>query len=242
MSAESYGAFAYAYDGALGRRFFRAAQRLLAPIVDDPPPRERTHLDLACGTALAVEFFTKRGYRSTGVDLSLDMLRVGRTRAKRLTLGDLGSLPFRGTFARITCLYDSLNHFRTRDDLVAVFSEVRRLMDGDSIFLFDMNHPDIYPAVWGMKEPFIEDGPDFHLEIAPTYSHRERTGHALVTGWAETNGVRTEIHERHLQRSWSRREIVAALHAASLRPISVQHFDPFHEDRVVKMVFRCVGA
>jgi len=243
LSTETYGAFAYAYDGALGRRFFRAAQRLLEPIVENPPPPARTHLDLACGTALAVEFFAKRGYRSTGVDVSLEMLRVGRARARPLAAGDLRALPLRGTFARITCLYDSLNHFRTREELIAIFREVRRLMDARSLFLFDMNHPDVYPAIWGMKEPFVESGETFHLEIATKYSPRERLGRALVTGWATLpGGGRTQIRETHLQRSWSKREIISMLGEAHIEATRVDDFDPFNEGRVVKMVFTCRAA
>lgn len=239
MSTESYGAFAWAYDAALGRRFFRAAQRLLAPLIDEAAA-DRTHLDLACGTALAVEYFSKRGYRSTGVDLSLDMLRAGRPRSRRLVAGDLRKLPLRGTFARITCLYDSLNHFRERDELVAIFRETRRLMHGESVFLFDMNHPDIYPAIWGMKEPFVESGPGFHLEIATTFSQPSLTGRAVVTGWAiKPHGGKTKIRETHLQRSWSREEITDALNDAHLDVVRVNDFDPFGEDRVVKMVFTC---
>lgn len=236
---EAYGAFAWAYDGALGKRFFRAVRRLLAPLVAIPPPT-KTHLDLACGTALAVEYFTERGYRSVGVDASLPMLRAARGRARRLTAGDIRSLPLRGTFSRITCLYDSLNHIRDRAELVTVFREVRRLMDDDSIFLFDMNHPEIYPVIWGMKEPFVESGPAFHLEIATTYSRPEKRGHALVTGWATLpGGERAKIHETHEQRAWSRREVVGALHEGGLAAVSVDEFDPFTEGRVVKLVFTC---
>ncbi len=236
---EAYGAFAWAYDGALGNRFFRAARRLLTPLIA-PPPREKTHLDLACGTAMAVELFAQKGYRSVGVDASLPMLRAGRSRASRLTAGDIRALPFRGTFARITCLYDSLNHIRQRGELVAVFREVRRLMAPDSMFLFDMNHPEIYPVVWGMKEPFIESGETFHLEIATRYSRPAKRGRALITGWAMLpDGERAIIRETHEQRAWSRREIVAALREAGLATISIDDFDPFTEGRVVKLVFTC---
>jgi SAM-dependent methyltransferase len=236
---EAYGAFAWAYDGALGKRFFRSARRLLAPLVA-VAPREKTHLDLACGTAFAVEFFSKRGYRSVGIDASLPMLRVGRVRARRLAAGDFRALPVRGTFARITCLYDSLNHLQTREELGAVFHEVRRLMDHDSLFLFDLNHPEIYPVVWGSKEPFVESGEGFHLEIATQYSRAEKHARALVTGWALLpDGTRTNIHERHEQRAWSRREITTLLRQAGLHTLAVDDFDPFTEGRVVKMVFRC---
>jgi SAM-dependent methyltransferase len=238
--SEAYGAFAWAYDGALGKRFFRAARRLLTPLVA-VPPREKTHLDLACGTALAVEFFAHKGYRSVGIDASIPMLRAGQGRAaRRLAAGDIRALPLRGTFARITCLYDSLNHVRQREELVAVFREVRRLMADDSIFVFDINHPEIYPVIWGMKEPFIESGASFHLEIATKYSRPEKHGHALVTGWATLpDGTRAKIHETHDQRAWSRREIVSALREAGLAPLSIDDFDPFSEGRVVKLVFTC---
>jgi SAM-dependent methyltransferase len=234
---EAYGAFAWAYDGALGKRFFRAAKRLLTPLLRIPAAN-KTHLDLCCGTALAVEFFTKHGYRSVGVDASLPMLRVGRRRARGLAAGDVRALPLRGTFDRITCLYDSLNHLQQRDQLVAVFSEVRRLMRPDSIFLFDMNHPDIYPAVWGMKEPFVESGPTFHLEIATRYSRANKRGHGLITGWAVLpDGERVAILETHEQRAWSRKEIVGCLAEAGLTARQVTEFDPFEEGRVVKLVF-----
>jgi SAM-dependent methyltransferase len=236
---EAYGAFAWAYDGALGNRFFGAARRLLVPLMT-APPEAKTHLDLACGTALTVELFAQNGYRSVGVDGSLPMLRAGHRRARRLTAGDIRALPFRGTFARITCLYDSLNHIQHRAELEAVFREVRCLMAPDSIFLFDMNHPEIYPVVWGMKEPFVESADDFRLEIATTYSRSSKRGRALVTGWATLpNGERAAIREIHEQRAWSRREIIDMLRQAGLTSHSIDEFDPFNEGRVVKLVFTC---
>ncbi len=241
--AESYGAFAYAYDQALGERYFRAVRRLLADVLERYPSAPetlvRTHLDVACGTGLAMPFFAGRGFISTGVDISPVMLNVARKRARRLVAGDTRVLPFRATFSHITCLYDSLNHLLDPRELVAAFTEVARVMDGDSLFIFDMNHPEIYPEVWGMKEPFFDEGPDFHLEIATTYRHRERLGRALVTGWALVGGKRIVIRERHTQRSYEREEIVAALAEAGLNAIEAREFDPWSEGRTVKLFFVC---
>jgi SAM-dependent methyltransferase len=241
-AAESYGAFAYAYDQALGERYFRAVRRLLIEILERYPAAAKTHLDVACGTGLAIPFFAGRGFVSTGIDISPVMLNVARKRAKRLVGGDTRALPFRATFSRITCLYDSLNHLLDPGDLVAAFAEIAHVMDGDSLFLFDMNHPEIYPAVWGMKEPFIDEGRDFHLEIATTYRRRALLGRALVTGWAIVNGERVNIRERHTQRSYEREEIVAALAEAGLDAVEVHEFDPWTEGRTVKLVFVCRRA
>ena len=237
--SESYGAFAYAYDQALGERYFRAVRRLLAEVMERYPSAGTTHLDVACGTGLAMPFFASRGFDSTGVDLSLVMLHLARARARSLVAGDTRALPLRGTFSRITCLYDSLNHLLEPGDLAASFKEIARVMDGHSLFIFDMNHPEIYPEVWGMKEPFIDEGRDFHLEIATTFRRREKLGRALVTGWAIVGGQRIVIRERHTQRSYERDDIIAALAEGGLEPIEVREFDPWVEGRTVKLFFVC---
>jgi SAM-dependent methyltransferase len=238
-AAESYGAFAYAYDQALGERYFRAVRRLLAVMLERYPPKSKSHLDVACGTGLAMPFFAARGFVSTGIDISPVMLNIARKRAKRLVAGDTRALPLRGTFARVTCLYDSLNHLLDPRELATAFGEIAQVMNRDSLFIFDMNHPEIYPAVWGMKEPFIDEGRDFHLEIATTYRRRELLGRALVTGWAMFDGERITIRERHTQRCYERDEIVAALAEGGLEPIEIHDFDPWNEGRVVKLVFAC---
>jgi SAM-dependent methyltransferase len=244
----SYGAFAYAYDRALGERFFRAARRMLTRLIDKYPSRELTHLDLACGTGLAMKFFASRGFVSTGIDASLPMLRMARPRSPRIVAGDFRALPLRATFARVTCLYDSLNHLKSRADLVATFRAVRSVMNEESLFLFDMNHPDIYPEIWGMKDPFIAKGEGYHLEIATSYRPRDATGLALVTGWALLpTGERAKIRERHEQRAYSQREITQSLVEAGLSIVDVLDFDPYNESSTleaegVKLFFVCRRA
>ena len=243
--SSAYGAFAYAYDKALGERFFRSARKILVTLLERYPAAVKTHLDLACGTGLTMEFLASRGWKSTGVDASFPMLAVARERAHTLVAGDVRSLPLRGTFARITCLYDSLNHLKSRADLVAAFRSVRKVMSHDSLFFFDMNHPDIYPEIWGMKEPFVASGPGYHLEIATSFRRRDAIGRALVTGWAmPVPGRRVEIHETHEQRAYTEREIVESLGDASLAPVEVIDFDPYNEaDSLdaggVKLFFVC---
>ncbi|HEV8660908.1 MAG TPA: class I SAM-dependent methyltransferase [Thermoanaerobaculia bacterium] len=248
MNAESaYGAFAYAYDKALGERFFRSARRVLNELMRRYPAHVNTHLDVACGTALTMQFFASKGWLSVGVDASLTMLGVARERARRLVAGDIRALPLRGTFARITCLYDSLNHLKSRADLIAAFRAVRKVMSHDSLFFFDMNHPDIYPEIWGIKEPYIASGDRYHLEIATSFRPRDGIGRALVTGWSTESGHRVAIRETHEQRAYSEREIIESLGEAALAPVEVIDFDPFDEAETleaagVKFFFVCRPA
>jgi SAM-dependent methyltransferase len=241
----AYGDFAWAYDKALGERFFRSARKLLDLLLARYPAGTRTHLDVACGTGLTVEFFRSRGWRSVGVDASVPMLAVAAERAPELVAGDFRALPLRGTFQRITCLYDSLNHLKSRADLTGAFRSVRGVMSDESLFFFDMNHPDIYPEVWGMKEPYIASGPGYHLEIATTFRRRDGIGRALVTGWAiPVGGRRVKIRETHEQRAYSEREIIESLGEAGLAVVDVIDFDPYNEADTleaegVKLFFVC---
>jgi len=225
MTSEAYDAFAYAYDRALGERFFKAVSRMLDQTFERYPTPKRTHLDVACGTGMTVRWFRERGWKSTGVDASLPMLQI----AGEGIAGDMRRLPFRRKFARVTCLYDSLNHLLEATDLAAAFRSIRGVMDDDSLFLFDVNHPEIYPEVWGMSEPYIARGRDYHLEIATTYRKREKLGRAAVTGWANVHGKKVEIREQHLQRAYSQREITKMLNDAGLAPVDVIDFDPYGE-------------
>lgn len=235
--SEAYGAFAYAYDQALGARFFEAVRALLDELLAKYPTTERTHLDVACGTGLVLQHFRERGWTSVGIDASMDML----TRAPGPVIAsDMRALPFRGSFARITCLYDSLNHLVERDQLVAAFRAMRSVMSRDSLLLFDMNHPEIYPEVWGIAEPYTSTGRDHYLELSTSYHPRRKIGKAMVTGWAEVGGKRVKIREEHRQRAYSESEIVSALAEAHLQPLETLDFDPYGEEieaRTVKLFF-----
>lgn len=230
--SEAYGAFAYAYDKALGHRFFKAARLLLDQLLESYPAKRRTHLDVACGTGSVVSYFRRKGWKSAGVDASIEMLQLAGGGAA----GDMRRLPFRGTFARVTCLYDSLNHLLEREDLVAAFRAVRGVMDEESLFFFDMNHPEIYPEIWGIADPYVSSGKDYHLELATSYRKRDRLGRAVVTGWARIDGSRVHIREEHLQRAYSEREITSALAEAGLEPVEIFHFDPYGEAEELEAV------
>ena len=167
--------------------------------------------------------------------LSLDLWMVGEAACRNL----LAQAAAEADLILIEGVMGLFDGTPSSADLAIAFGEIARVMDGESQFIFDMNHPQIYPEVWGMKEPFIDEGADFHLEIATTYRRNERTGRALVTGWAMLNGKRITIHERHTQRCYEREEIVAALAAGGLEPIEEREFDPWLEGRTVKLFFVC---
>ena len=226
--ADSYEAFALAYDAALGQPFHAVIARRLDDLAARYPTTGDTHLDVACGTGLLLSWGAARGWKSVGVDASMAMLKLARERGGTVTAGDMRALPFgSASFDRITCVYDSLNHLLEADELRATFRSIASLMHEDSMFWFDVNHPDAYPQVWDSDEPFVASGDDWHLEIATSWDPPRRMAVGHVTGFASVRGRRVEIDEVHCQRPWNERQIRSLLREAGLRVVWKTRFEPF---------------
>lgn len=162
-----------------------------------------------------------------GVDVSMSMLDIAAGRAPRVVCADMRSLPLTAQFDRVTCMYDSLNHLLSENDLVAAFRSVSSVMAEGAMFWFDVNHPDAYRDVWANDEPFESIGDDWELSIATSYSPAQRIGTAHVTGYATVGDQRVLIDEVHLQRPWPDGAIRRALHEAGMRVVWRTRFEPF---------------
>ncbi|MBH8556129.1 3-demethylubiquinone-9 3-O-methyltransferase [Nostocaceae cyanobacterium CENA357] len=97
-------------------------------------------LDVGCGGGLTCEFMAKRGVSVTGLDQSLESLKVAQDHANKNNLdinykyGFAENLPFdSNSFDIITCV-DVLEHVA---DLRQVISEIHRVLKPNGLFLFD---------------------------------------------------------------------------------------------------------
>ena len=222
----TYGAFAFAYDQASGKPAFARLRITLETLLAAHRKTPHTHLDLACGTGLALELFERLGYRSVGIDFSMPMLLVAARRAERLVAGDLRAIPLRSTFGAVTLLNDTLTSIRRRSDLVRSFRSIRRCMGPDSLLLFDTTKQRSM-SLWTAGETFRLRGRRYDVSIHTSYSRARRTGTMRLEGWARDRGIRYVIDEVHEQRAWSRLEIVDSLRLASLRVVEVIDFRRF---------------
>lgn len=227
LPPDAYGAFARVYDKALGELFFHGVASVLRALEAEYPTERKTHLDLACGTGLAMRHFVSRGWSSRGIDASYAMASRARERGLSVVIADIRAPGFRTRFERITCLYDSLNHLLERDDLSRAFASVASLMDESSLFWFDVNHPDSYHGIWAIAEPYVSSGDDYHLEIATRYDEGASLATGRVHGWHDSGGARHVIDETHYQRPWERDDVLSLLSENNLEVVEVFGFDPF---------------
>lgn len=110
---------------------FAAALMILRPSADD------LILDLGAGGCWCSDLLRRLNRRSVAVDISLDMLRAGRSRPNgsgiAAAAGDLENLPFlSGTFQKAVC-FSAIHHV---PDIRAAVREVSRVLADDGVALF----------------------------------------------------------------------------------------------------------
>ncbi len=97
-------------------------------------------LDLACGSGRHIEEMNASGYRVTGVDLSVTLLRGAKKRPgiDRVIRADMRRLPFEnGAFAGVTSFFTSFGYFESEEDNALVVEEMARVVRKGGLFLFD---------------------------------------------------------------------------------------------------------
>ncbi|MFN3648858.1 MAG: class I SAM-dependent DNA methyltransferase [Armatimonadota bacterium] len=146
---QEYGeVFARVYDN----RWAGFARRVAPAVLDflaarSVDAKNRSILDLCCGTGQFSIEALKRGYRLVGVDASEAMLRhAARNTAPfveasqaRFVCADARDFTLDEQFGAAVALYDSLNHLDGENELRACLRRVAEALVPSGYFIFDLN-------------------------------------------------------------------------------------------------------
>src|SRR2546427_13080187 len=153
--------FAQVYSKYGYNEFSARVAELLPGVLAKLRVRPHQVLDLPCGEGTFAIRMAKRGYRTTGVDRSSAMLRLGRRKAREARLSvrfiesDVRSLRFHEEFDLATSWYDSLNYLLTLSDLKKTFACVFRALQTGGDFLFAGNTPGGLFQGWQKDATFV---------------------------------------------------------------------------------------
>ncbi|MDX1584454.1 MAG: class I SAM-dependent methyltransferase [Thermoanaerobaculia bacterium] len=232
MGSEAYGDFAWVYDGPLGKPYAEATRIEIESTVERYLGMKRgPALDLACGTGLSTRLLHRIGFDPVGLDASLSMLAQAKLRNDKLLGADLRALPLGKRFLLVTCLYDSLNHLLEVSDVEQTMAEIARVLDPNGLFLFDINQPSVYPAIWDTAAPFEHREGTTRLQMRTAFDSTTRIATASITGTFSTVLGDFRFSEVRRQRAWRYEEIARAALSAGLRIRSRVDFDPFDQAR-----------
>jgi len=222
-----YNKFAYVYDRIGSDRFskkmFQYSRRLTTMLRFKP----RSALDLACGTGTAAVLWAKNGLRVYGIDGSDQMLEIARKKAReeKVTIEfsrqRLTSFRIPTRVDLVTCYFDSLNYLLTLADLTACFRSVRRALDDDGYFIFDVNTPEAMKAIWG-AEVYADETDDVAWIWKNCYFPKIRRAEVKATFFVRREDNTWErFEEIHAERGYSAANIKKTLKNAGLKPVKI---------------------
>lgn len=98
-------------------------------------------LELGCGTGKFGAKFSRDDFAIFGMDRSIEMLRVARSRAHgnfQIICGDITRFHLSRKFDFIFAVHDTMNYLVRESDVRKTFRSVRGIMHAGSVFMFDI--------------------------------------------------------------------------------------------------------
>jgi SAM-dependent methyltransferase len=136
-----YSALAPIYDQVMEHVNYKRWAAYVHKILLRFQPASQWVVDISCGTGTFAARLSKYGYRASGLDSSLPMLKEAqrRGRAHHFICADLGLLPLSTKADTMVSLYDSMNYLLEADMWHKAFIDIHRALKKDGLFIFDVS-------------------------------------------------------------------------------------------------------
>lgn len=207
--SEPYTGIAEAYDYILRHvdyeQWYQYIRSIMTLYVENP----ETVLELGCGTGKFGAKFSSDNYRIFGIDKSLNMLRVSKTRAFRsfrIVCADIRNYYFKIKFDFIFSVHDTMNYQLTTDEVRDVLRSTRNIMHSGSIFMFDITTEHNINRFFDNKTSYYKTR-GMSIEWSNTY---EREKKHIISNFTINRGSEV-FKEEHVQRIYSAEEIETIL-------------------------------
>ncbi len=204
--SEPYTGIAEAYDYILRHVDYDQWYRFIRGVMTIYAEKPETVLELGCGTGKFGAKFSADNFRIFGVDNSLNMLRVAKTRAFRsfrIICADIRNFYFKKKFDFIFSVHDTMNYQLTTDDVRAVFRCVKNVMHDKSIFMFDITTEHNIDRFFNNKTSFYKTR-GMNIEWSNVY---DRENKHIISSFSIKYSDGRVFNEEHIQKIYRQDEI-----------------------------------
>ncbi|WP_432744292.1 class I SAM-dependent methyltransferase [Streptomyces sp. JH002] len=197
---------------------YRSEAEYIAEVVRRHRPGARSLLDVGCGAGGHLEHFAELFEHVEGLELSQDMLTAARAKLPAVPLhpGDMRDFRLEQRFDTVVCLFGSVGHTRTEDELRDTFACFARHLTPGGVILVEP---------WWFRDRFLDGyvsgdvvrtGSRTIARVSHTTGHGDSSTmrvHFLVAD--RENGVR-HFEETYEHRLFRRDQYESAFAAAGL--------------------------
>lgn len=207
MSHEDpYDGIAEAYDYMLRHvdydLWYRYISGVMIHFIDNP----RLVLELGCGTGKFGAKFSADDFTIYGIDRSLRMLEVAKTRAFRnfrIICSDIRQFALRRKMDFIFCVHDTMNYMTDPDDIRKTLACVKECMHENSVFMFDITTEHNIDRFFDKRTSFYKTGGRY-ISWSNTYDREKKLIRSSFTVTLK-NGEKH--YEEHIQRIYTIKEM-----------------------------------
>ncbi|HEY4707366.1 MAG TPA: class I SAM-dependent methyltransferase [Thermodesulfobacteriota bacterium] len=230
MSTGNYDTLSWFYERHWGPgfRFYDFAMDALEPILLRELRGDARILDLCCGAGHIVAALSERGYLVVGADLSVEMLKLARSKSPQAGFfaADAREFSTAMKFDAVVSTFDSINHILDPADLALVFGNVSEALAPGGLFVFDLLEEEAYTEAWAKSGFFLEE--DNACIIRGSYDERSRIARVDLTLFRLENGwTRSDVSV--FERYYPADEVAAALESCGFeRPQVYRSKADFH--------------
>jgi SAM-dependent methyltransferase len=206
-------------------------------------PQVESACDVACGTGTTALELAAQGIRTYAVDLSPEMCRRAREKARaagvsiKVVHGDMRTFRLPERVDLVLCQFDALNHVPRKSDLRLVTKAVARALRPGGYFYFDVNNRAAFDTVW--KLTWVIEKPGIVLVMSNGSTAAKDKAWCNVDWFLREGRMWRRRRERVEEVCWSAEEIRSALLAAGFGRIRAWDAKPlFQNDPLVQPGYR----
>jgi len=218
--SEPYTGIAEAYDYILRHvdyeHWYQYIKSIMTLYVENP----EMVLELGCGTGKFGAKFSADEFRIYGVDKSLNMLRVAKTRAFRnfrIICADIRNFYFKKKFDFIFSVHDTMNYQLTTDDVRDVFRSTKRIMHNKSIFMFDITTEHNIDRFFNNKTSYYRTR-GLNIEWSNSYDREKKH---IISSFTIRYKDGSVFNEEHVQRIYTQDEMEVILEEEGFEIVDV---------------------
>lgn len=152
---------AYLYDELMQEAPYEEWQNFTEEIFNQSRKNINSVLDLGCGTGKITMMLASNKYKMTGIDMSSDMLAYAQQNASEKQLSiqwikqDIRELNGFSNQDAVISYCDVINYVTTKEELLTVFKRVKKSLNKDGLFIFDVHSID-YVNQYLINQTFAE--------------------------------------------------------------------------------------
>ncbi|MCL1832927.1 MAG: class I SAM-dependent methyltransferase [Leptospirales bacterium] len=169
-----------------------------------------TVLELGCGTGKFGAKFSSDNYQILGIDRSLSMLLVAKSRAFRnfkIICADIKNFYLKKNFDFIFSVHDTMNYQLADNEIKDILKSVKNAMHSDSIFMFDIT------TEYNVEKHFNNKTSSYKsrgmsVEWANKYDKKKKY---VISSFKIRHANGRAYNEEHIQRIYSQDEIKSLL-------------------------------